>query len=104
MQSPIKAFCVAAEPPVTDERAGIRRLERMERQQEACSRLELTFPLRRMQLRGSGRPSIAKLYQQAVEEAILNDELPVSVTSLHPPIWWEKGRPLEADVEEMEMR
>ena len=96
------AFCVNARGSKNAERAETLRTERMNRQREACERLRLAFPLRRTMLRGSGRPSREKSYKMVVEEAILNDALPDSVTSLVPPPWWQKGRPLDATIEEAE--
>ena len=101
-QPSIMAFCVNARGSKNAQRAETLRTERMDRQREACQRLDLAFPLRRTILKGSGRPSREKNYKLVVEEAILNDALPDSVTSLVPPPWWQKGRPLEATVEEAE--
>ena len=102
MQSNILSFCVSAGLPHDGERAELLRQEKLDRQWACCERLGLEWPLRRTVLQGSGRPSFAISYKLAVEDAIIKDALPDSVTDLVPPRWWQKGRPLEATVEEAE--
>ena len=102
MQTNILSFCVSGQKRCGGERADLLRQEKLDRQRASCERLGLEFPLRRAVLRGPGRPSIATSYKLAVEDAISNDTLPDSVTDLVPPRWWQKGRPLEATVEEAE--
>ena len=75
-------------------------LELLEWQQQRAARLGLRWPPKPQNAKRAGRPTFARLWVLALEQAIRDGHLPDHVESAMPP-WWRPGMPVwrsESDV------
>ena len=68
-------------------------LELLEWQQQRADRLGLRWPPKPQNAKRPGRPSLARLWVLALEQAIRDGHLPEHVESAMPS-WWRPGMPV----------